>query len=102
VVGIRDQHLSKQLQMDPELTQEKAKTRICQKETINKQQDFLTISKKELTWKKFVCLVDLQSFTDTHPWDKILLLRTVDAVEKVNTQGIDVQLKLSPVAKEDT
>ena len=32
VVGIRDEHLSQQLQMDPELTLEKAKTRIHRKE----------------------------------------------------------------------
>ena len=41
VVGIRDQHLSQQLQMDPELTLEKAKIRIRQKEAISQQQDIL-------------------------------------------------------------
>ena len=41
VVGIRDQHLSQQLQMDPDLTLEKAKTRIRQKEAVGKQQEFL-------------------------------------------------------------
>jgi len=46
VVGIRDQHFSQQLQMDPELTLEKAKTRIRQKEAVGKQQEFL-IDKSE-------------------------------------------------------
>ena len=41
VVGIRDQHLSQQLQMDPDLTLEKAKIRIRQKEAIGRQQDLL-------------------------------------------------------------
>jgi len=41
VVGIRDQYLSQQLQMDPELTLEKAKTRIHQKEAVGKQKGFL-------------------------------------------------------------
>ena len=40
-MGIRDQHLSQQLQMYPELTLEKAITRIRQKEAVGKQHDFL-------------------------------------------------------------
>ena len=34
VVGIRDNNLSQHLQMDPELTLDKVKTRICQKEAV--------------------------------------------------------------------
>ena len=41
VVGIRNQALSEQLQSDPELTLEKAKTLICQREAIHDQQQFL-------------------------------------------------------------
>ena len=41
VVGIRDENLSQQLQMDPELTLVKAKTRIHQKEAIHHQQGIL-------------------------------------------------------------
>ena len=41
VVGIRDDNLSQQLQMDPELTLDKAKTRIRQKEAVQHQQGIL-------------------------------------------------------------
>ena len=41
VVGIRDQALSQQLQMDPELTLDKAKKRIRQKEAVQQQSDIL-------------------------------------------------------------
>lgn len=41
VVGIRDKRLSEQLQLDPDLTLEKAVTRICQSEIVKKQQDLL-------------------------------------------------------------
>ena len=41
VVGIRDDNLSQQLQMDPKLTLVKAKTRIRQKEAIHHQQGIL-------------------------------------------------------------
>ena len=37
VVGIRDWALSKRLQMDPELTLEKAKMQVRQREAIHKQ-----------------------------------------------------------------
>jgi len=39
IVGIRDQSLSQQLQMDPNLTLEKAKKRIRQKEVVRQQSD---------------------------------------------------------------
>ena len=41
VVGLRDKKLSEQLQMDPELTLEKAVTRVRQSELVKKQQDIL-------------------------------------------------------------
>ena len=41
VVGIRDDNLSQQLQMDPELTLDKVKTRIRQKEAVQHQQGIL-------------------------------------------------------------
>jgi len=41
VVGIRDQALSQQLQMDPDLTLDKAKKRIRQKEAVRQQSDIL-------------------------------------------------------------
>ena len=41
VVGIRDDNLSEQLQMDPKLTLDKAKTRIRQKEAVQHQQGIL-------------------------------------------------------------
>ncbi|XP_045072076.1 zinc finger protein 271 isoform X1 [Coregonus clupeaformis] len=41
VAGLRDRRLSKQLQMDPELTLDKAVTRIRQTELVEKQQDLL-------------------------------------------------------------
>ena len=41
VVGIQDLALSEHLQLDPELTLEKAKTLLRQRETIKKQQQFL-------------------------------------------------------------
>ena len=41
MVGIRDQYLSQQLQMDPDLTLKRAKIRIHQKEAISQQQDIL-------------------------------------------------------------
>jgi len=41
VVGIRDQRLFQQLQMDPNLTLEQAKTRVCQKEAVSQQQEIL-------------------------------------------------------------
>ena len=40
VVGIRDQRLSQQLQMDPNLTLEQAKIRIHQKAAVSQQQRF--------------------------------------------------------------
>lgn len=41
VVGIKDKRLSEQLQLDPELTLDKAVTRIRQSELVKKQQDLL-------------------------------------------------------------
>ncbi len=41
VVGLRDRKLSEQLQMDPELTPEKAVTTAHQREQIKKQQEML-------------------------------------------------------------
>ena len=41
VVGIRDENLSQQLQMDSELTVDKAKKTIHQKEAVHQQQDIL-------------------------------------------------------------
>ena len=43
VVGIRDTSLSERLQMDPELTLEKAKTLVCQREAVRKQQQTLKV-----------------------------------------------------------
>ena len=42
VVGIRDSTLSKRLQMDHDLTLEKAKKLVCQREAVHEQQQFLT------------------------------------------------------------
>ena len=41
VVGLRDKRLSEQLQMDPELTLEKAVTKAKQSELVKKQQEML-------------------------------------------------------------
>lgn len=41
VVGLRDKKLSEQLQMDPDLTLEKAVTKVRQSEQVKKQQDML-------------------------------------------------------------
>ena len=41
VVGIRDDNLPQQLQMDPKLTLDKAKMRICQKEAAQHHQGIL-------------------------------------------------------------
>lgn len=41
VVGLRDKALSQDLQMDPDLTLEKAKTFSCQREAIREQQGLL-------------------------------------------------------------
>ena len=48
VVGIRDQALSQRMQMDPELTLEKAKT-TCQKEAVREQQLMLESTTKTTT-----------------------------------------------------
>ena len=41
IVGLRDKRLSEQLQMDPELTLERAVTRVRQSDLVKKQQDML-------------------------------------------------------------
>lgn len=47
VVGIRDQSQSARLQMDPELTLEKAKTLVRQREAVQEQQSLLQYGQKE-------------------------------------------------------
>ena len=47
VVGIRDSSISQRLQLDPELTLEKAQTIICQKEAVKDQQETLKSSNLE-------------------------------------------------------
>ena len=57
VVGIRDTSLSERLQMDPELTLEKAKTLVRQREAVREQQQTLKSEKPEAT-----SLVDAVSY----------------------------------------
>ncbi len=46
VVGIQDQKTSQQLQLDPDLTVEKAKKTICQKEAVREQGQELEVEKR--------------------------------------------------------
>ena len=48
LVGIRDKSLSEKLQLDTELTLEKAKTTICQKEAVKEQSQQLTSQRPHL------------------------------------------------------
>jgi len=92
VVGIRDQHLSQQLQMDPELTLEKAKTRTHQKEAVDKQQEFLNDVPEGAISSELqsICLPRRPPSAPKHY--RIYLLRTVEFVERGNTHEIVVQL----------
>ena len=47
VVGIRDQALSERLQMEPDLTLDKAKRLICQRDAVKEQQQALKLPIKE-------------------------------------------------------
>lgn len=46
LVGLRDKRLSEQLQMDPELTLQKAVTKAKQSEMVKKQQEMLNTNAK--------------------------------------------------------
>ena len=61
VVGIRDASLSERLQMDPELTLEKAKTLVRQREAVREQQQTLKGEKMETP-----SLIDAMSHTSHH------------------------------------
>ena len=54
VVGIRDLALSERLQLDTDLTLDKAKTMVCQRVAVHQQQELLKKDfKKKLTLIKF-------------------------------------------------
>ena len=63
-MGIRDQELSKKLQLDPDLTLEKTKKTIRQKEAVKEQHYILQeMILRSLLWKKS----DMESGTGSHP-----------------------------------
>ena len=65
VVGIRNQALSEQLQSDPELTLEKAKTLVRQREAIHDQQQFLKPSSDASA--SVAAVKSTQKYTGRHP-----------------------------------
>ena len=93
VVGIRDQALSQQLQMDPDLTLDKAKKRIRQKEAVRQQSDIL----KGKTDKP---VSDLEGVRYKHKSSKKCddqpqaTIRNAHAVERHNILETNAQLKM--------
>ena len=49
VVGIRDKNLSEKLQLESDLTLEKAVNLVRQRETVRKQQEFLNAEEKSIS-----------------------------------------------------
>lgn len=56
VVGLKEKKLSEKLQLDPNLTLEKAVTKARQSETVKKQQTFLQGNKSELQSASVDCV----------------------------------------------